>query len=102
MFVPHARSVITDQESLQGDVFVLGLQPAHVTLVWRALGRESFQRVPLEHVARGVYRLALRPPADTGDLEYYVEAQSATDTLRFPPTAPELNHTVVVMRAGAQ
>jgi hypothetical protein len=101
MFVPHVRSVITDQESLQGDVFVLGLQPAHVTVVWRALGSDVFQRVPLEHVARGVYQLAFQPPADAGDFEFYVEAQSATATLRFPPTAPDLNHTVVVMPTGA-
>jgi hypothetical protein len=32
-------------------------------------------------------------------LEYYVQATTATSSMRFPPTAPELNQTVVVVPA---
>jgi hypothetical protein len=39
----------------------------------------------------------LELPGSVGDLEYYVEAKTAAAALRFPPTAPELNQTVVVV-----
>ena len=62
--------------------------------VW--LGRGEFLTVDLTHVARGVYTATL-PPAEGQAIEYYVEATTADGTaLRWPATAPEICHAVVV------
>lgn len=66
-------------------------------LFWRPLGTGEFQKIPLTHVARAVYGVALPPaPAGTMGLEYYVEAAAGAQTLRFPVTAPAINQTVVL------
>jgi hypothetical protein len=59
------------------------------------LGTGEFAQAPLQHVARGVYRATL---ATGADLEYYVEVKPQQgESLRWPPTAPKLNQTVVVV-----
>jgi len=71
-----------------------------VTLHWRPMGTGALAEMPLRHVARGVYEIALPPEATKADLEYYVEATTAAGvTLRFPPTAPTMNQTVVVVKS---
>jgi hypothetical protein len=56
--------------------------------------------MPLQHRARAVYEITLPPVAAEGDLEYYVQAITQQGTpLRFPPTAPAINQTVVVVKA---
>jgi hypothetical protein len=62
--------------------------------------------VPLTHVARGVYTVTLPAAATKADFEYYVQAEHRVATLldgshlfshmKFPPTAPAINQTVVV------
>jgi hypothetical protein len=66
-----------------------------VLLHWRQMGPGPFQTTALEHVARGVYRTTL-PPLEW-DLEYWVEAETSSGSAVFPASAPDLNHTVVVM-----
>lgn len=84
--------------------------PSESGFYWRSLGKGDFQRIPLEHVARGVYRVTLPAACTADDFEYYVEAKwpATTDSagtttpeqiVRFPATAPDLNQTVVVMPA---
>jgi len=91
-----------------------------VTLYWRRLGTGEFAPVEMKHLARGVYQIELPPEVCKADLEYYVEAcwivrqggrrtgpkaesNSASNeahgacVLRFPPTAPRVNQTVVVV-----
>jgi hypothetical protein len=58
------------------------------------MGRGAFQAVPLDNVARGVYRLTF--PAPAADIEYYFEAKADGQVVRFPATAPALNQTVIV------
>ena len=66
-------------------------------LFWRPLGRGLFSRVPLDHVARAVYRVTLPPvPAGVWAIEYYIRAKAGTETLLWPPTAPTTNQTLVV------
>jgi hypothetical protein len=98
LFVPNVRTVLVSGEPLEVEVIVLG-GPADVTLAWRPLGETVFRQIPVEHVARGVYRVRLAASSDGGDLEYYVQAKTAASSPRFPPTAPELNQTVVVVPA---
>jgi hypothetical protein len=96
LFVPVIRSGIEAGESLRLTAIVLGGKAENAVLRWRPLGGGQFSAVPLEHVARGVYTVALPAAALGGDFEYYIEATVAGKPLLFPPTAPAMNQTVVV------
>jgi hypothetical protein len=102
LMVPTVRGSLTAGEDLRLKVIVVGEKaPGNVALCWRPMGRGTFERLPLEHVARSVYSGRI-PASQIGDdgLEYYVQASVGTDTVRFPATAPALNQTVVVMPKG--
>jgi hypothetical protein len=96
LVVLTARGLARKGEALTLPILALDQQPARAIVVRsRALGQGAWHNVQARHSARAVYRAGL-PPATT-DFEYYVEAETAGgQTLRWPPTAPELNHTVVV------
>jgi len=98
LIVPTARTSLTPGEDLRLKAIILGLdKPEKAVLRWRSLGKGEFETVALRPVARGVY--SVRIPASrigSDDIEYYVQASVGTDTVRFPATAPAMNHTVVV------
>ena len=73
------------------------------TLNCRALGEGRFARVPLNHVARRVYRVTI-PAAPRGAtaIEYYIEADAGGATLVWPATAPNMNQTVVISALTGQ
>ena len=59
----------------------------------------SMAAIPVRHIARGVSSVTL--PTAERDIEYFIEVTTvAGETLRSPATAPELNHTVVVLPAS--
>ena len=108
LFVPVIRTGLVAGEKLKLTAIVLGAAPIHgsresppprdVAVHWRPLGAKTFSKVPLAHVARGVYAVVLPAEAVKADLEYYIEATVDGGTaLKFPPTAPALNQTVVVV-----
>ena len=98
LFVPVVRNVITAGETLTLEVVILGATPTDAALYWRRLGPGQLEKVPLRHVARGVYRVAFPAGATGNDLEYYVAVKTASgDTLKFPATADRKNQTVVVI-----
>lgn len=93
IIVPAVRTQILSGEMLTINALVLSAKlPAEVALHWRRLGESQFERVPLQHLARGGYRVTLPVRAAAADFEYYL----AAGRLRFPATAPDLNQTVVV------
>ncbi|MGA2033760.1 MAG: hypothetical protein ABSG68_16015 [Thermoguttaceae bacterium] len=118
--IPVLRTVLAAGEPLRLTVLVLGLQPQEAGLYWRSLEklekqpptvehgvvtadgtmvwRHLFRKIPLEHVARGVYRATLPPAATQDDFEYYVSVSDGPRTLVFPPTAPTTSQTVVVLK----
>ncbi len=100
LVVPFVRTGLSAGERLTLTAVVLGAKPREVAVAWRPLGSGSFRKVPLGHVARGVYRVALPPEASKTDLEYYVQAATDQGELRYPVTAPTLNQTVVVVDAN--
>ena len=63
------------------------------------MGQGRFANVPLQHVARGVYRVEFPAEATAGnDLEYYIELTTARDgAARWPATAPDQCQTLVAM-----
>ena len=83
-------------ETLRLTVIVLGAKPQAAELCWRPLGGDAMAKVPLAHVARGVYTVTLPAEAVKADFEYYVRAEAGGKSLVFPPTAPAMNQTVVV------
>ncbi len=95
--VPTVRTSVEAGEALSFKVILLAAEaPASAALRWRELGRGEFRSIPLENVARGVYRAAL--PVLTSDIEYYIQARAGDADVYFPVTAPRLNQTVVVMK----
>ncbi|MCL5280199.1 MAG: hypothetical protein M1376_09870 [Planctomycetes bacterium] len=100
LMVPTARASLTAGEDLRLKVIAVGAKvAAKGNLYWRPLGKGTFEKAPLEHVARSVYSARI-PAAQIAnhDIEYYVQASVGAGTIRFPATAPVLNQTVVVLR----
>jgi hypothetical protein len=85
---------IEKEASLHIRVAVLGDDESPL-LYWRPLGTRNFQVVELKNTGRQVYRGTVPPVGE--DFEYYVEALSGQDTLRYPVTAPSMNQTIVVL-----
>jgi hypothetical protein len=95
--VPVVRSGLSAGEPLELTVILLGLKPKEAAVFWRPLGAGRFERVPLRHVARGVYAATLPAQSTRFDLEYYVQAVPESGAaLVFPATAPQTCQTVVV------
>ena len=99
MFVPTVRTCLVAGETLKLTAVVLGAEPNDAAVYWRRMGAGEFAKLPLTHVARGVYAVTLPPEATEADLEYYIQATTGNaGTLQFPATAPKLNQTVVVVK----
>jgi len=103
IIVPTVRTSLLAGEPLALKAIVISEKPAKsVALHWRPLGGKSFQKVPLKHIARGVYSIALDAGAiGARDLEYYITAQTGAE-LHYPATAPEMNNTVIVVPRKGQ
>jgi hypothetical protein len=99
IIVPALRTSLPANEALKLKVIILSKDPPRqAALYWRKLGEVSFARVPLQHLQRGVYSVAL-PAAVSDDFEYFLQAEPEPgrgEPVRFPATAPRLNQTVVV------
>jgi hypothetical protein len=95
--VPEVRTGIVAGEAFKLTVIILGTKPQAAELCWRPLGGDAFSKMPLVHVARGVYAVQLPAETAKADFEYYVQATTDGKSLVFPPTAPAMNQTVVVV-----
>jgi hypothetical protein len=99
LLVPTARPSLAPGEDLRLKVILVGAKRVGGgALYWRPLGSGEFEAVRLERVARSVYAARVSATRIAGrDIEYYVQASSGTDTVRFPVTAPTLNQAVIQM-----
>ncbi|HUZ47882.1 MAG TPA: hypothetical protein VMW54_14700, partial [Terriglobia bacterium] len=99
LIAPTLRGSVLAGEPLTLKVICLDSQPSReLALWWRPLGKGKFRRVPASHVARGVYKVTLPPHKNDNCLEYYLRAVARNGSaLFFPPTAPRLNQTVVIV-----
>ncbi len=97
LIVPTVRPQVCEGERLSLKAIVLaGRTPRKVTIHWRPLGQGDFSQIAPQRVTRSTYAFRL-PPASSAAFEYYVRAETADEkTLQWPPTAPQINQTVVV------
>ena len=98
LIVLIVRTLLAPGEVLRLRIIVLDNQPARsAAVLWRPLGVGQFRAMPLQHVARAVYQVALPSPGE--DFEYRIEATTAGGAdLTWPATAPEINQTVLVWK----
>ena len=96
LILPRVRSCLTAGESLRLTAMVFGAKPTDGEVYWSPLGAGQWHRVPLNHVARGVFYVELPPEASKSDLEYYVRVNTDGGMLTLPATAPSLSQAVVV------
>jgi hypothetical protein len=96
IIVPAARTLVGKGEALNIKVIAIDRHPVKkASAFWRPLGGKSFHEAALQHLGRAVYTLSL-PPAES-DIEYYIQAETATGKkINWPATAPYLNQTCVV------
>ena len=102
IFSPAVRNTLFKKENFVMKCVVLGRHDeSSVCFWWKKMGaREPYQKIIMQHVARGVYQVVLPAPVIGGnDFEYYISASAAgsENTVTFPVTAPQLNHTVVII-----
>jgi hypothetical protein len=82
----HARiRVLSNASKIQG------------TMLWRKLGEQQYQEIPLTHMARNVFEIQMPVAEFEGDFEYYFEVKADEKSLVYPATAREINCSVVVM-----
>ena len=96
LMVPTVRSVALQGEALALKIIALDKAPVKsVSVRVRPLGQGKWKSIPASHLARAVWQVML--PTAREDFECFVEAQLAdAKTLRWPATAAQLNHTVVI------
>ena len=100
IIVPTQRTSLGTKETFNLKVLILSEKdPASAVFHWRHLGRFGYQKLPLVHVARGVWNVRVPPEAIEGtDWEYYIKVvPEKGKPVYFPPTTPQLNRTVVMM-----
>ena len=98
IIVPTIRTSLNKGEDLKLKVIILSQKPTEdAALYWRPMGNGTYNRIPLKHIARGVYSVTIHARNIKDDLEYYIKV-SSTDNQQttFPVTAPDINQTIVV------
>ncbi|MBN2000119.1 hypothetical protein JW935_21385 [candidate division KSB1 bacterium] len=98
IIVPTKGTLLEKESDFNLKVICLSENPIlSASLFWKILGTKNFTQVPLTHVARGVYTVEISAQEiNRMDFEYYVFVENDSETTVFPPTAPDINHTVVI------
>ncbi len=102
--VPTVRSLVSPGECLALKVIILSPDTDKViaarpsgALYWRPLGRGAYHKIPLTHLARGVFQVMLPSLPEGNDaIEYYISATAGKTKLVYPVTAPETNQVLIV------
>lgn len=98
--LPTVQTSLLVGEDLRLRLMLLANKPPKsVSLHWRPLGGNEFEVLPFQHQGRGVYTCVLSAQAiGNSDLEYHARVDTAEgETLYEPVSAPQRNHTVIVM-----
>ena len=98
LIVPTVRSTAEKGQALPLRVLLLAsAKCADVTVTVKAMGAptDTATSVSLPNLGREVYQGAI--PAQVNDFEYFVSATCGAEKLVFPPGAPTIMQSVVVM-----
>jgi hypothetical protein len=99
IIVSTVRGNLAIGENMELKIIILAKNRAdQPALYWRPIGESRYNNLPLKHIGRGVYTVAV-PATDINarDLEYYIKAELGLGKkLYFPSSAPDRNQTVVV------
>ena len=98
IIVPTVRTSLNNSEDLKLKIIILSQNRTEdAALYWRAMGKGTFNRIPLKHIARGVYSVTIPASQIKDDLEYYVRVSSTEgEQISFPASAPHVNQTIIV------
>jgi hypothetical protein len=101
IIVPTVRSSLNTGEDLRLKVIIIAeKKPEDAFLYWRPMGTDDYTMVALTHIARGVYSVTI-PTREikNNDLEYHIKVTiDDNHSIYFPPTAPQMDQTVVVIQ----
>lgn len=99
IIVPAKRTLLESNEDLNLKAIILSKEPIKkANLYWRFLGYKRYQELPLQYIARGVYKVViLSEKIKQRDFEYYIKVESEKEKQFYPSTAPKINHAVVIM-----
>lgn len=101
IIVPAVRTSLLAGEDLRLKVIILAQDRLNSTsLYWRPMGAAKYDKLPLRHIARGVYSVTI-PASDINkfDLQYHVKATvDGGRHIYFPATAPQMDQTVVIIQ----
>ena len=99
VFARTVRTSVLPGEELTIKATLLSAEPPErLALYWRPLGATAFEQRSMEHVFRGNYAATLPAAAPGEDIEYYIAVIFGdAEALLWPPTAPDLNQTLVVV-----
>jgi hypothetical protein len=91
------RTLVTPAEVLTIKALIMG-DVNNAVLHYRRLGSNSFNSIPMTHVARSVFKATI--PRQKEDFEWYVMAKTSLGDVVFPVTAEadRMYQTVVVHR----
>jgi hypothetical protein len=98
IIIPTIRTNLNNGEDLKLKVIILSQNiPKDAALYWRSMGKGTYNRIPLKHIARGVYSVMIPAKQIKNDLEYYVKVSSTNGPqITFPASAPHINQTIIV------
>ena len=98
IIVPTIRTSLNSGEDLKLKVIILSQNHTEdAALYWRAMGKGTYNRIALKHIARGVYSVKIPANQIISDLEYYVRVSSTNGRhITFPASAPQINQTIIV------
>ena len=98
IIVPTVRTSLNNGEDLKLKVIILSQNHTEdAALYWRAMGKGTYNRIALTHIARGVYSVKIPANRIKNDFEYYVKVSSTNGRqITFPASAPQINQTIIV------
>lgn len=96
LFVLNERNTLEKEEAYTLKLHVSGAEKMEKepVLYYRELGKKKFKKMKMERKSDGYFEVQA-PNRENRTLEYYIEAKFSTQTVRYPASAPQCNHTWV-------
>ena len=98
IIVPTVRTSLNKGEALKLKIIILSQnRNEDAALYWRNMGKGTYKRIALKHIARGIYSVTIPGNQIKDDFEYYIRVSSTEgQQTTFPASAPDINQTVIV------